>query len=346
MSKIQNELTVEFASDNTSGICPEAWEALALANQGAAPSYGEDTSTEQAADAIREFFDTDCEVFFCFNGTAANSMSLAQICRPFHSIVAHPAAHIENDECGAPEFFSHGSKLLLAPGAHGQIEVPALREIVGRRTDMHFPKPRVLSLTQATELGTCYAPDDLTALCASAHELGLSVHMDGARLANALAALRVSPAELTWKAGVDVLCLGGTKNGLALGDAVVFFDRELCVDFEYRCKQAGQLASKMRFLTAPFARLLQDGSWLRHAQHANRCAERLAQELSAVEGFELIRPQQVNSAFFRVDTALLARLRDAGLVVHDFIGGGVRFMCSWATTDEQIDRLIALARAV
>jgi len=187
-------------------------------------------------------------VFFVFNGTAANALALATLCQSYHGIVCHELAHVETDECGAPEFFSNGTKLLAVGGAGGKIQPAALEAVVTPRSDLHFPKPKAVTLSQATELGTVYRLDELRALGAAAHRLGLRLHMDGARFANAVVTLGAAPAELTWRAGVDVLSLGGTKLGIPVGEAVVFFDRELAADFPWRCKQAGQLASKMRFL--------------------------------------------------------------------------------------------------
>lgn len=266
----------QFASDNYSGICPEAWAAMAEANADHAGSYGNDRWTQRATDLLRDIFETDCEVFFVFNGTAANSLALAALCQPYHSILCHELAHIETAECGAPEFFANGSKILLLPGAHGKIDPAEIERVVKKRTDIHYPKPGALSLTQATETGTVYSVTEVQTLAETAHRLGLRVQMDGARFANAVASLGVAPAEITWRAGVDVLCFGGSKNGIALGEAVVFFNRELARDFDYRCKQGGQLASKMRFLSAPWLGMLQDGAWLRHARQANAMAQRLA----------------------------------------------------------------------
>ena len=246
----------QFASDNYAGICPEAWAALAEANADHAPAYGEDRWTQRAADALRELFETECEVFFVFNGTSANALALASLCQSYHSIICHELAHVETDECGAPEFFSNGTKVLLAKGPAGKIEPAAVEHLVERRADIHYPKPRVLSLTQATEVGTVYTTDEIARLGQTARRLGLQLHMDGARFANAVASLGVAPKQLTWQAGVDVLCFGGTKNGLAVGEAVIFFRPELAAEFAYRCKQAGQLASKMRFLSAPWLGLL------------------------------------------------------------------------------------------
>src|SRR6266705_1280286 len=271
-----------FASDNYAGICPEAFAAMTEANHGHETSYGEDTWTGKASNLIREIFETECEVFFVFNGTSANSLSLASLCQSYHSILCHELAHVEVAECGAPEFFANGTKVLLLQGPEGKIEPKAIEHAVNKRTDIHYPKPRALSLTQATEVGTIYSLDELRALTDVARKFQLRVQMDGARFANAVAALGVTPKEITWRSGVDVLCFGGTKNGIAVGEAVVFFNLELAREFDYRCKQGGQLASKMRFLSAPWVGLLQDAAWLRHAGHANAMARRLETKLREV----------------------------------------------------------------
>jgi threonine aldolase len=327
----------QLASDNYAGICPEAWEAMAEANHGHAPGYGEDAWTGQAADLLRELFETDCEVFFVFNGTAANSLALASLCQSYHSILCHETAHVETDECGAPEFFSNGMKVLTVNGPGGKVPPDAIGHMVKRRGDIHYPKPRAVSLTQATELGTVYTPDELKAVWAEARSHDLRVHMDGARFANAVAALGVRPKELTWQAGVDVLCFGGTKNGMAVGEAVVFFDKDLARDFEYRCKQAGQLASKMRFLAAPWVGMLRSGAWLSRARHANAMAAALHRALSALPGVEVLHPRQVNSVFVRFPAGVADALRARGWRFYDFIGsGGSRLMCAWDTAEEDV----------
>ena len=336
-----------FASDNYAGICPEAWTAMAEANAGHAPGYGDDRWTAEAADLVRDTFAKDCEVFFVFNGTSANSLALASMCQSYHSVVCHETAHVETDECGAPEFFSNGTKVLTVPGAHGKVSPDAVEHTVRRRSDLHYPKPRAVSLTQATELGTVYEPEELRAVGERAHALGLRVHMDGARFANAVAALGCAPADLTWKAGVDVLCLGGTKNGMAVGEAVVFFDRALAHEFDYRCKQAGQLASKMRFLAAPWAGMLRGDAWLRHARHANEMAAALERRLREIRGVEVLHPRQVNSVFVRFPAGAEDALRARGWRFHDFIGsGGARLMCAWDTAEEDVVAFAADARAV
>ena len=332
----------QFASDNYAGISPEAWLAMEEANAGHERSYGDDQWTEQAANLIRNIFETDCEVFFVFNGTAANSLSLASLCQSYHSILCTEVAHVETDECGAPEFFSNGTKMLLVPGMNGKMDPAGVERMVKKRTDIHYPKPRVVSLTQATELGTVYTPDEIKAVWAKAKSFGLRMHMDGARFANAAASLGCTPKEITWQAGIDVLCFGGTKNGMAVGDAVIFFNRDLAAEFDYRCKQAGQLSSKMRFLSAPWVGMLKDGAWLRHAKHANTMAEYLEKSLCAVAGVKLLSPRQANGVFAELPRKAIEGLWAKGWMFYTFIGaGGCRLMCSWDTRLEDVDAFIA-----
>jgi len=331
----------QFASDNYSGICPEALEYTIKANQGSAPAYGNDQWTQKASDKFRELFEIDCEVFFVFNGTSANSLSLAALCQSYHSVICHENAHIETSECGAPEFTSNGSKLLLAKGENGKLVPDSIESVVNKRTDIHYPKPKVISLTQATELGTLYSIDELTAIKSVAQKYNLKIHMDGARFANAIVALNKSPAEATWKNGVDVLCFCGTKNGMALGEAIIFFDKTLAEDFAYRCKQAGQLASKMRFIAAPWLGLLETGAWLKNARHANQCAEYLENELLKIPGIEIVVPREVNGVFVKLPETVIDKLRAKNWVFYSFIGTeGVRLMCSWNTTLARIDEFI------
>jgi threonine aldolase len=340
--------TRHFASDNYSGVCPEAWAAMNEANNDHEVSYGNDTWTQRAADRLRDIFETDCDVFFVFNGTAANSLSLASLCQSYHSILCHKLAHIETSECGAPEFFANGSKILLLDGPAGKIDPAHIPGAVNKRTDIHYPKPRALSLTQATETGTIYSLAEIQALTETAKKFGLRVQMDGARFANAVASLNVSPADVTWRSGVDVLCFGGSKNGIALGEAVVFFDRELARDFDYRCKQGGQLASKMRFLSAPWLGMLKDGAWLRHARHANSMATRLSTGLGSIPGIEILYPVQSNAVFAKIPPAAEQKMHTLGW--HFYTGvitpGESRLMCSWDTTTEDVDGFIADLRGI
>jgi threonine aldolase len=333
-----------FASDNTAGICPEAWQALAEHNEGYLPSYGDDAITRQACDAFRDFFETDCDVYFVFNGTAANSLSLASLCQSYQSIICHERAHIETDECGAPEFFSNGSKLLIAKGENGKLDLAHVEHLVTHRRDLHYPRPRGLSLSQSTELGTVYSPAEIKALCdlAKAHEI--KVHMDGARFANALAAQSCSAADISWRAGVDVLCFGGTKLGMAVTEAVVFFDRELGKEFAYRCKQAGQLCSKMRFISAQWLQILKNEVWRKHASHANAMAKQLEAGLSQIPGVKILYAVHANAVFCWLPEEVDTRLKAAGWKYYNFIaGGGSRFMCSWKIQPEDVQALCTAA---
>lgn len=336
----------QFASDNYAGICPEAMQAMQTANEGFVSSYGDDLWTERACQHLRQVFETECQVFFVFNGTAANSLALASLCRSYHSVICHELAHVETDECGAPEFFSNGTKLLHVNGPDGKFDLAEVERAITRRSDIHYPRPKVLSLTQATEVGTVYTPDEIKAASLLAKRYGMRVHMDGARFANAVVSLDVAPADITWRAGVDVLCLGGAKNGMAVGEAVVFFDRDLAHEFDYRCKQAGQLASKMRFISAPWIGMLEGGAWLKNARHANGCAALLEKQLAAIDGINIMYPRQANSVFVEMPETIAAALRSAGWHFYSFIGsGGARFMCSWQTTESDVLRLVEAVRA-
>lgn len=337
----------QFASDNAAGACPQVMDAIEAANAtGHEPPYGDDRWTNEACERLRDLFETDCDVFFVFNGTAANSLALASLCQSYHSVICHGLAHIETDECGGPEFFSNGSKLLVADGENGKLTPDAIEAMVTKRSDIHFPKPKVVSLTQSTEVGTVYSVAELRAICAIAKRRDLRIHMDGARFANAVAALDVHPSELTWRAGVDVLCFGGTKNGLQVGEAIVFFKRELAEDFAYRVKQAGQLASKMRFISAPWLGLLENDVWLENARHANKMAARLAKGIAKIAGAKLLFERQANAVFVELPASAQEALRARGWRFYTFIGaGGCRLMCSWDMRPERVDEFLADLKA-
>jgi threonine aldolase len=332
-----------FASDNTAGVCPEAMAVLADLNPTTAPSYGDDASTAEAKRLFAEVFEAECDVFFVFNGTAANALALAAICQRHHAILCHELSHVDTDECGAPEFFTGGSKVLPVGGPLAKLRTPDLEPVFHRGHGVHFPKIRALSLTQSTELGTLYLPDELRALADFAHARSLAVQMDGARFANAAAALQArgfSPADTTWRAGIDVLSFGGTKNGLLSTEAVVFFNRELARDFEYRVKQSGQLASKMRFASAQWSAVLRDGAWLRHAAHANHAAKALSDGLRAL-GCTLVAPTEVNGVFVELPAKVAAALEAHGWHFYRFVGAnGYRLMCSWATRETDVSAFL------
>ena len=331
----------EFASDNTLGICPEALAALEEANHGAAQSYGDDEWVRRLRESVREVFETDCETYLVFNGTAANALALAQLCQPFHSVVCHQQAHIQTDECGAPEFFTGGSKLLLVNGAGGKIDLNEVESVITRQPELHAHKPRLISITQSTELGTVYTPGEIDAIAAFAKKREMFLQMDGARFANAVAALKCAPKEISWEREVDVLCFGGTKNGLAAGELVIFFKKELARDFDYRMKQAGQLASKMRLLAAPWLGLFRNNVWVSNANHANTMARRLSERLRREAKLEVVFPVEANAVFIRLTDALESRLHGRGWHFYKFVEPDVyRLMCSWATSDSEIDRLV------
>ena len=333
----------QFASDNNAGICPEALAALVRANaEGHVTGYGDDAWTDKACARLRELFETDCQVFFVFNGTAANALALAQICAPYHAVIAHAFSHIEEDEAGAPGLFSGGAKIVTADTPLAKLTSNVVDALARKGRGVHHVKPRALSLTQATELGTVYTADEIGALCDMARSHGLRVHMDGARFANAVARLECAPAQLSWRAGVNVLCMGGVKNGLAVGEAVLFFDKELAAEFEWRVKQAGHLNSKMRFITAPWVALLEDGTWLRNARQANAMAARLSKRITNLPGVRLLAPVQSNGVFVELSPALQVALRDRGWHFYTFLGDtGCRLMCAWDTTEKTVDRFIA-----
>ena len=336
-----DERSGQFASDNYAGIAPEALEAFVRANVGHAAAYGNDRWTREAADAVRRTFDADVHVYFVPTGTAANALAIASICRPTDAVVCHEFAHVNVDECGACEALSGGAKLLAVagPGAKVTPEAFVARAVAN---DEHASRPRALSLTQATELGTVYTPRELGSLAEAAHARGIKVHLDGARFANAVAALGCAPADLAQRAGVDVLAFGGTKNGLPFGEALVFFDATLAEEFARRRKQAGHLASKMRFVAAPWIAMLESGRWLAYAAHANAMARRLADGLANVPGAVLIAPTQANGVFVELPARVIEGLRARGWRFYVFVGDtGCRFMCAWDTAERDVDRLLA-----
>lgn len=326
-----------YASDNYAGICPEAWAAMVEANAGHAVAYGDDVWTARAVAAVRELFATDCEVFFVFNGTAANALALAASCQPYHGIICSERAHVAVDESGAPGFFTGGASLLVVPGSDGKLTAADIGRTAAARSDVHFPKVRAATISQTTETGQVYTPAEVAAIGAACREHGLTLHMDGARFANACASLGCPPAALTWQAGVEVLCFGGTKNGMALGEALVFFDADLAREFAWRRKQAGQLASKMRFVAAPWVGMLEGGAWLRRARHGNDCAQRFA----AAAGRLVMYPVEGNAVFLDLPPGAAAGLRARGWVFYTFAGNASRFMFGWDADVARVDALSA-----
>jgi threonine aldolase len=331
----------EFASDNTAAICPEAWTALQDANTHSAPSYGEDEWTAAVCERIRQLFDVDCDVYFVFTGTGANALGLAQLCQPFHGVICHERAHIQTDEGGAMEFYTRGAKLFLTKTNDGKIDLGETEKLISEQVELHGHMMHAISIAQATELGTVYTPDEVEAIGASARAHGMLLHMDGARFANAVASLGCAPKTITWKAGVDVLSFGGTKNGVAAGELVIFFDKKSSRDFQYRVKQAGHLGSKMRFLAAPWLGLLNGDVWLRNARHANEAARELAQRLRNEARIETVFPVDSNAVFVQLDDQVVRGLQTRGWRFYKFLEPDIyRLMCSWSTTEEEISMLV------
>src|SRR5215470_2966920 len=332
----------QFASDNTAGICPEAWAALEEANADYAPSYGEDEWTEEVCERIRRIFEVDCDVYFVFTGTAANALGLAQICESFHGVICQERAHIQTDEAGATEFYTRGAKLFLTKSNDGKINLNEAEELVTQQVELHGHLLRAISIAQATELGTVYTPDEVQAMGAFARAHRMLLHMDGARFANAVASLNCAPKTISWKAGVDVLSFGGTKNGVLAGELVIFFDKKCSSDFQYRAKQAGHLGSKMRFIAAPWLGLLKEDVWLQNARHANNAARELAQRLRNKAGLENVFPVESNAVFVRLSEQLVVDLHARGWRFYKFGEPDIyRLMCSWSTTDEDISLLVS-----
>ena len=342
----------QFASDNYAGICPEAWESLAAANAGHASAYGEDGYTKRAKERIQDWFETDCEVFFTFTGTGANALAMSAMCNSYHAVICHEYSHLATDECGAAEFFTGGAKLLPIGGNDGKLVPSEIETRFHARTDVHFSKPRAISITQATEVGTVYSPEEVVAISDVAKQNNLGLHMDGARFSNALASLNVSPADATWRSGVDILSLGGTKIGLPVGEALVFFHQRFSKDFIYRRKQSAQLCSKMRFLAAPWLGMLGPcGSGetpiVRHAKHANAMATTLRAGLDEIPSLSLPFPTQANAVFVDMPVELQNGLQERGWKFYALIGETIcRLMCAWDTTEDDVQAFVSDIREV
>lgn len=314
---------------------PEALEALCRANHGFAASYGEDEACTRAADAIRELLDADAEVWFVACGTAANALCLSALAAPHEAVLAHEHAHVVVDETGAPAFYGAGLALIGLPGPSGRIDAAALEKTLRRGEDPHWQSPAAISLANATEYGAVWKTEAFAAIAAKARAGGLKIHLDGARLANAVAA-GFEPASLA-RAGVATLALGGAKAGATPTEAIVLLDKSLGGRFGARLKHAGQLVSKSRFLAAPWIGMLEGGAWQTRAVHANAMARRLAEAMP----FRIAHPVEANAVFADMDRAAYKRLREAGWFVWRVADGSVRFMCSWATTAEAVDALAA-----
>ena len=328
---------MNFRSDNVSFIAPEILAAIAAANVGDAPSYGADPVTARVTRRFAEIFEHEVAVFPLATGTAANALALAAVTPPWGAVYCHEEAHVQTDECGAPEFYAGGAKLIGLPGADAKIVPATVDARMIEQGVVHHAQPAAISISQATEAGTLYSPAEVSALGAVARRYGMVLHMDGARFANAVVALGCAPADITWRAGVDVLSFGATKNGALAAEAVIFFDPEKATDFAYRRKRGGHLFSKMRFLSAQLDGYLADAVWLRNAAHANRVAALLADGLAGVQGARLRHPVQANEVFIELPERVIAALAAAGFGFYRWGGESsrcLRLVASFASRIE------------
>jgi threonine aldolase len=332
-----------FASDNWSGVCPEAMEALARVNHGHIAAYGEldEAVTAAAIGKFKKYFGDDIAVFFVYNGTSANVLGTGHVIRSYQAILSAHSAHLNEDECGAPEKFS-GSKILQLETKDGKIRPEQILPFLSSIGFQHHSQPKIISISQVTELGTVYKPEEVKALADFAHAHDMYLHMDGARISNAAVSLGLDFKSFTVDVGVDVLSFGGTKNGLMFGEAVVFLNKKLAVDFEYTRKQGMQLHSKMRFISAQFDRYLTDELWKKNASHANKMAQMLSEKLQQFEQVKVTRKTEANGVFAIIPKEVLSKVQQEYFFhVWDEVTSEVRLMCSWDTAPEDIEGFVA-----
>lgn len=340
----ENRMINSFASDNVSCACPEVMDAVVAANSGIADSYGQDTYSITLEATLSDIFETEVKVFPVVSGTVANALALSALTPSYGKVFCHELSHINTDECAAPEFFTGGAKLIPISSDDGKITPEKLTSVIRGTGNVHSAQPATLSFAQSCEVGTVYQLDEIAAISETAHAHRLSVHMDGARFANALVALNASPAEMTWKSGIDVLSFGGTKNGCLVAEAVIFFKPDMVKSFPYIHKRAGQLISKMRFVSAQLEAYVSNNVWLRNARHANAMAARLSEGLATIPGVELAFPTQSNEIFVRLDPAIIEQLNKEGIHVAEGELDGIappRFVTAWDSTTDDVDRLLA-----
>ena len=330
-----------FASDNNAGVHPRIMEAIASANQGHVVGYGDDPYTVAAVKKFKQHFGEDIEVFFAFNGTAANCLGLKALSESYHAVICAESAHIYTDECGAPERFI-GCKLVPIPAPDGKLTVESVAHAYHGIGDQHHVQPRVISITQATEMGTVYKPKEVRDLAGFAHERGMFLHMDGARIANAAVSLGLTLREATRDLGVDVLSFGGTKNGAMGAESVIFFDKKFSRDFLYVRKQAMQLASKMRFISAQFEALFTAELWRQNAEHANRMASVLEKEIRNIPRIKIVYPVEANGVFAQIPADAISKIQERYFFyVWNEEQSVVRWMCSFDTTEEDVKQFAA-----
>lgn len=341
---LKNGTPINFVSDNAAPVAPKIMAALQRANAGPAPGYGHDVLTRQLEDKFRTLFDCDLRAFPVATGTAANVLGISSFTPPYGAVFCHHLAHINNDECGAPEFFSGGAKLIALDGPDGKIDTRALEAAIQKDSgSVHHVAPAVISMTQVTECGTVYRPEEIAEISLIAQKYGLMLHMDGARFGNAVEFLGCHPGDVTWRVGVDVLSFGATKNGAMGAEAVIFFNMDKAREFEFRRKRGGHLFSKVRYLSAQLEASLEGDYWRELAAHANHQAKILAERLKRVPGIKILYPVEANIIFARLPEIALECLAVSGILYHRRAGereGIVRFVTSWNTTEQEIEALL------
>jgi threonine aldolase len=335
-----------FASDNYSGIHPNVLNAISSANFGQQPAYGNDDYTYQAIEKFKKIFGNNIEIFFVFNGTAANVLGLQSLLNSYNAIICSDCSHINQDECGAPEK-NLGSKLITIPSKDGKISPDSIQKKIIRLNDQHYVQAKIISITQSTEYGTIYSKDEIKDLADFAHKNNLYLHMDGARFANAVAGLNLDPREITNSIGLDLMSFGGTKNGLMCGEAVIFFNPSLAKNFKYIRKQSMQLASKMRFISAQFMAILENELWIKNAKHANDMARYLSESLSNISWVLLVYPVQANAVFIKIPKSLINQIQEKySFYIWNEEESMIRLMTAFDTSQQDIDDFISYLKGL
>ncbi len=333
---------VKFASDNVAGACPEVLDAIVKANDGIAAPYGNDEWSTNLQNKFSEIFEKDVIVFPTASGTASNALALSALTPVFGNIYCHRLSHINTDECGAPEFYTGGAKLVTLKGVNGKITPEELSDNIGGVGIVHHTQPSVVSITQLSETGEVYQLDEISTIAETAHKHNLKMHMDGARFANALVSLGVTPAEMTWKSGIDVLSFGATKNGCIAAEAIIFFKPKLVGNLPFLLKRSGHLLSKMRFVSAQLDAYISNEVWLRNAKHANKMGKKLSEGLLSNPNIELTYPTQANEVFAKFPISVIEHLNSEGYKMNEdeLDGKAVRFVAAWNTESSDVDKLL------
>ena len=347
MAKIKTKRKrVKFASDNVAGVCPEVLDAIIKANDGDSTPYGNDQISIDLQKKFSEIFEKDVIVFPTASGTAANALALSNMTPSFGNIYCHKLSHINTDECGAPEFYTGGGKLVTLNGIKGKITADELDETIGGKGIVHHTQPSSVSITQACETGEVYQLDEIKKISEITHKHNLNIHMDGARFANALVSLDTTPAEMTWKSGIDVLSFGATKNGCLAAEAIIFFKPELVANIAFLMKRAGHLLSKMRFVSAQLDAYISNDVWLKNARHANNMGKRLSEGLDRHSDISLTYPTEANEVFAKFPRNMIEHLNSEGYKMNEdeLEGKAVRLVAAWNTQDSDVDQLLEILK--